>query len=177
MITIPIDKSIADHCKKLISEVNFGQRGKADGNRVEQYIGIVSQCMIMDIFGLPWIEASEGHDSGVDMILNQKRYDVKSMGRTCYPQYNYVNNFVEYQAHFNVDRYIFCSVNKLTADLTICGWIEKADFFDKAILYPEGTIRTRADGTTFTSKAGLYELKNSSLIGANNIQELREQLC
>ena len=177
MITIPIDKSIADYCKRLINEVNFGQRGKADGNRIEQYIGIVSQCVIMDILGMPWMEKSEGHDGGIDFIYNQKRYDVKSMGRTCYPQPYYVNNFIEYQINNSVDRYIFCSVNKLTADLTICGWIEKADFFDKAILYPEGTIRTRADGTTFMSKAGLYELKNSSLIGANNIQEFIEQLC
>ena len=176
MITVSIDKNIIEHCRTIIDKTNFGQRGKADGNKVEQYIGIVGQSVIMDLLGMPLIEATGGPDGGIDFKYNNKTYDVKTMGRETYPQPHYVNNLIALQANYNVDRYIFCSINKLTVELTICGWINKKEFADKAIFYPEGTVRTRTDGTTFNTKAGLYEIKNSDLNQSRTLEEFINQL-
>jgi len=176
MITIPIDRNIIDHCKAILNTTNFGQRGKADGNKVEQYIGIIGQSVIMDLLGMPLIESAGGFDGGIDFIYNNKTYDIKTMGRETYPQEHYVNNLIAMQSNYNVDRYIFASINKLTVELTICGWIDKESFKANAIFYPEGTIRTRSDGTTFTTKAGLYEIKNAQLIKSNTINQFISQL-
>jgi hypothetical protein len=176
MITIPIDRNIVDHCKTILSTTNFGQRGKADGNKVEQYIGIVGQSVIMDLLGMPLIESKEGFDGGIDFTYNNKTYDIKTMGRETYAQDHYVNNLIAMQSDYNVDRYIFASINKLTVELTICGWIDKQGFKDKAIFYPEGATRTRSDGTTFTTKAGLYEIKNFDLIRSNSLDQFIKQL-
>jgi hypothetical protein len=176
MITISIDKNIIEHCKTILETTNFGQRGKADGNKVEQYIGIIGQSVMMDLLGMPLIESAGGPDGGIDFTYNNKTYDIKTMGRETYPQPHYVNNLIALQANYKVDRYIFCSINKLTVELTICGWINKKEFADNAIFYPEGTIRTRTDGTTFTTKAGLYELKNSQLVQSRSLEEFRKQL-
>jgi hypothetical protein len=176
MITIPIDRNIIDHCKAILRTTNFGQRGKADGNKVEQYIGIIGQSVIMDLLGMPLIESKEGFDGGIDFTYNNKTYDIKTMGRETYPQDHYVNNLIAMQSDYNVDRYIFASINKLTIELTICGWIDKQGFKDKAIFYPEGATRTRSDGTTFTTKAGLYEIKNSDLIRSNSLDKFINQL-
>lgn len=176
MITIPIDRNIIDHCKAILNTTNFGQRGKADGNKVEQYIGIIGQSVIMDLLGMPLIESAGGFDGGIDFTYNNKTYDIKTMGRETYPQEHYVNNLIAMQSNYNVDRYIFASINKLTVELTICGWIDKKSFKTNAIFYPEGTIRTRSDGTTFTTKAGLYEIKNSELIKSNTLDQFINQL-
>ena len=176
MITVSIDKNIIEHCRAIIDKTNFGQRGKADGNKVEQYIGIVGQSVIMDLLGMPLIEATGGPDGGIDFKYNNKTYDVKTMGRETYPQPHYVNNLIALQANYNVDRYIFCSINKLTVELTICGWINKTEFANSAIFYPEGTVRTRTDGTTFNTKAGLYEIKNSDLNQSRTLEEFINQL-
>ena len=176
MITVSIDKNIIEHCRTIIDKTNFGQRGKADGNKVEQYIGIVGQSVIMDLLGMPLIEATGGPDGGIDFKYNNKTYDVKTMGRETYPQPHYVNNLIALQANYNVDRYIFCSINKLTVELTICGWINKIEFANSAIFYPEGTVRTRTDGTTFNTKAGLYEIKNSDLNQSRTLEEFINQL-
>lgn len=176
MITIPIDKNIIEHCKAILNTTNFGQRGKADGNKVEQYIGIIGQSVIMDLLGMPLIESKDGFDGGIDFTYNNKTYDIKTMGRETYPQDHYVNNLIAMQSNYDVDRYIFASINKLTVELTICGWIDKESFKANAIFYPEGSIRTRSDGTTFTTKAGLYEIKNSQLMRSNTLDQFIKQL-
>ena len=94
------------------------------------------------------------------------------MGRTTDVRSNYVNNFIGLQMKFNTDLYIFCSLNKNTEELTICGWIPKSEFVKKASFYPKGTIRRRSDGTTFSTFADLYEIQNTELYDVFSIQDL-----
>lgn len=84
----------------------------------------------------------------------------------------YVHNFVGYQRNYDVDYYIFASYNTSNRVLTICGYIEKEDFFKKAIYFPKGSLRTRSDGTSFRTFAPLYEIKQSDLLIANDIDSL-----
>jgi len=171
MITIPLDQNIIYYCRGLLKNNNFGQRGIADGNQSEQLRGIVGQCMVMDLLGLALME-TDGFDKGIDFTFNGKTYDVKTMGRTVDPEDYYVNNLIRHQINYKVDRYIFCSLNKIKMNLTICGWIDKDKFAEKANFYPLGMERTRSDGTSFKTKADLYEIPNNLLNQINSINDL-----
>lgn len=172
MYSVPIKQNVITYCKELLKTTNFGQRGVADGNYLEQLRGIIGQSVILDLLDLPPLEPA-GFDGGIDIIHNGKSYDIKSMGRNCAPKSYFVNNLIGHQKDYIVDRYMFLSLNRNDLMLTICGWIDKKDFFDKASFYPAGTKRNRSDGTFFNTKADLYELENSKLNQINSLQELK----
>ena len=46
-------------------------------------------------------------------------------------------------------------------------------FKQKAKFYKEGEIRTRSNGTSFKSKADLYEIENKDLLPINNLKDLK----
>ena len=64
---------------------------------------------------------------------------------------------------YKATHFIFCSLNKKTRVLTVCGWASKKEILDKAEFFVEGFTRRRSDGTSFVTKASLYEIKNSAL--------------
>ena len=85
------------------------------------------------------------------------------MGRTVSVKHHYVHNFVGYQKKFQVDYYLFYSFNKATKVLSICGIKAKIEFEKKVKFYKMGQLRFRDDGTSFPSKAPLYEIKQYGL--------------
>ena len=46
----------------------------------------------------------------------------------------------------------------------------------KAKFYKKGTIRNRSNGTSFSTKADLYEIENNKLINVDNIDDLQNKL-
>jgi len=172
MFKIQVSQRIINHCQRQIQQYNFGQRNIANGTPEQQFTGIVGQCAIMEKFGLDLIDGADGCDDGQDINYKGLVVDVKTMGRTVDVRPNFVNNFIALQLRFNTDLYIFCSLNKRTFELTVCGWIPKTEFLQKAELYPRGTIRTRTDGSTFRTFADLYEIGNGDLYDVNSFEEL-----
>ena len=168
-----VPDEVIKYVEKLLKDHNFGQRGYADGDYSEQKTGLIGQTLIQDLFNIPRPDGSEGFDGGVDFIFGSKNIDVKTMGRTVDPKLSYVNNFIGLQKEYNSDILIFCSLNKNTNILTICGWISKEDFLKKASFFKSGTKRYRDDGTYFYTKAELYEIENSLLNQSNSIQDLK----
>ena len=142
MLNLKLNKEVFKHSLKFGQENNIGVRGHADGSVDEQLIGILGQNIICDTLGLPLMTTS-GFDGGVDININNTDIDIKTMGRTVYPQLNYVNNLVAMQLKNNSDIYLFCSYHKHNYELTLCGWIDKESFKKKAKLYKEGDIRYR----------------------------------
>jgi len=61
---------------------NFGHRYTANGNYEQQLTGIIGQSVVMEIFGLGFIDGSSGFDHGVDIYFEGLKIDVKTMGRT-----------------------------------------------------------------------------------------------
>lgn len=169
MINVAIKDEIVSHCRDVLKKTNFGRRGVADGDASEQLRGIVGQSVVQDLLGLPLVQNSNGFDGGIDFTYKDKTYDVKTMGRNCNPKPYYVNNLIGLQDKYKVDRYIFCSLNRNSMILTICGWIDKNDFLKQASFYEKGTVRTRSDNTSFETKADLYELENKKLNDFNLI--------
>jgi len=176
MFHIPVPKEILDYAKNLLTKFNFGKRGVADGNYEEQLTGLIGQCTIQQVFGLPLMTGENGFDDGKDFIYAHKIIDVKTMGRTTEVKDYYVNNFIGFQKCYKTEVYIFCSLNKKTNMLTVCGWAPKSQLFAKANLYKKGTERFRSNGTSFKTKADLYEIKNSDLNQVHSLDELKTQL-
>jgi bacterioferritin (cytochrome b1) len=62
-----------------------------------------------------------------------------------------------------VDAYLFASVNRNENKLTVCGWLPKALFLERANLFVKGIDRKREDGSTFKTKSDMYEIGNYDL--------------
>ena len=172
MFKIQVSQRIIEHCQRQIQQYNFGQRRIANGTPEQQFTGIVGQCAIMEKFGLDLIDGADGCDDGQDINYKGLVVDVKTMGRTVDVRPDFVNNFIALQLRFNTDLYIFCSLNKRNYELTVCGWIPKSEFLEKAHLYPRGTVRTRTDGSTFRTFADLYEIGNRDLYNVDSFEDL-----
>jgi hypothetical protein len=93
MFKIQVSDSVIDHCKKQIANYNFGQRHTANGNPEQQLTGIIGQSVVMNLFGLENVNGEDGFDDGVDILFNNKKIDIKTMGRTTDVRRNYTNNF------------------------------------------------------------------------------------
>lgn len=161
----------------LCARTNFGQRASGNnGTPAQQRTGITGQTVIADLLRLPR-PTGDGPDGGHDFTLpGGYTLDVKTMGRTVPPRLYYVANFDADQADANADLLLFCSLNRLCATLTVCGWLPKPDFLQAAAYYPEGTRRTRFDGSSFLTKSGLYEVRLAALYAADSPRGLLHQL-
>lgn len=156
----------------MVNKYNFGQRGYGDGNKKEQLTGIIGQTVLSDLIKLPRPDGSTGFDGGQDFIINNRSVDIKTMSRTVPMRDYFVHNFVGYQKNYKVDYYIFASFNTRNRVLTICGYVNKHDFFDRATFFPKGSLRYRADGTSFETFAPLYEIEQSKLDEVTDISDL-----
>lgn len=172
MFDINVSDEQINYADETVNNYNFGQRGRGDGTREQQRTGIIGQTVFADLISAARPNGAEGFDGGKDFIINGKRVDIKTMGRTVPVLDHYVHNFVGYQKPYDVDYYIFASFNKKRNILTICGYIDKKQFFERADYLPAGSVRHRDDGSSFTTFAPLYEIKQSDLIQANSLEDI-----
>ena len=161
-MNLKIPKELKVKCWDFLKKNNLGNRLEANGNKEQQFVGLIGEIMVVNLFGLEY-KFSQGFDGGFDFIYKGKKIDVKTMGRTVDPKPYFVNNFIAFQKDFNCDYYIFTSLNKKTNELTICGYLSKEDLLKKSTLYKKGTKRTRTNGTSFILKADTYEIENFNL--------------
>tara|TARA_R110000787_G_scaffold18164_1_gene55979 strand:- start:42 stop:542 length:501 start_codon:yes stop_codon:yes gene_type:complete len=161
-MNLKIPKELKVKCWNFLKKNNLGNRLEANGNKEQQFVGLIGEIMVVNLFGLEY-KFSQGFDGGFDFIYKGKKIDVKTMGRTVDPKPYFVNNFIAFQKDFNCDYYIFTSLNKKTNELTICGYLSKEDLLKKSTLYKKGTKRTRTNGTSFVLKADTYEIENFNL--------------
>ena len=88
------------------------------------------------------------------------------------PKPHYVNNLIASQLNYDCDYYLFCSLNKRTSVLTVCGYIPTDLFKKVAYFTPEGKKVVRDDGTTFKMKTDNWTISNSDLRPVLGLQEL-----
>ena len=176
MITLKVSDAILQHCKLQVEKYNFGKRSTANGTKAQQLVGIIGQSVVMNLFNQGFIDGKQGFDNGVDILYNNLKVDIKTMGRTTDVRLSYTNNFLKLQDYFETEIYIFCSYHKTKQELTICGWIDKGKFKERRSFYPKGSVRKRSDQTTFTTFADLYEIDNNQLHPISSVDDLKEQL-
>lgn len=171
MIRLKITDEQIEYATYLVNNCNYGRRGKFDGDKSKQLVGMLAQTVLADYLKQPRPDTSEGFDGGYDYIINGKKVDVKCMSRKGYVIGNYVHNLIAYQKNYDVDYYIFTSLNTTTNELEVCGVINKEQFFSKADLYEKGTVRHKGK-TAFTLEAPTYELKQYKLYLLGNVDDV-----
>lgn len=153
----------------------LGSRGRFNGNRTNQVVGVVGENMVRELFGFEPMH-EDGFDGGFDIKFGDKYIDVKTMGRNVKVKDDFVNNIVASQIKFKATHFIFTSLNKKTRTLTICGWISKDDLLKKATFGRVGDEIKRSNGTSFKLGTDSYFIKNSALNQVYSPFELESQL-
>lgn len=161
---VDIPDEVIDASIECCKAGDMGKRGDGtDGAKDQQLIGIIGQNMLNLAINQPLMQAGGGFDGGIDAHIAGLSFDIKTMGRSVTPRLDFVNNLMQSQIKFNVDGYIFASVNKVENKLTVCGWLPKSLFLERATLFEKGAVRQRKDKITFETKAAMYEISNDKL--------------
>lgn len=161
--TVDVPDYVIDASVEVCKRHNLGNRGDGSNGTVsQQLVGVIGENMLNVAIGRR-LMVPTGFDGGYDFEIFGLRFDVKTMGRKCPPKKEFVNNLIKQQTKYDVDAYVFLSLDTSLNRLTVCGWLPKLLLFDRAKLYTKGTVRTRDDHTTFVMKADTYEIKNEDL--------------
>tara|TARA_Y100001937_G_scaffold100191_1_gene137009 strand:+ start:824 stop:1351 length:528 start_codon:yes stop_codon:yes gene_type:complete len=174
MIQVPIHDDDRRYAVEVLKTTNFGHRSKGfNGNYEKQYTGLIGELTLHRVLGLTKPKYTSGRlDS--DILINNKKIDIKSMARNVYMQDHYVHNFVAYQKDMPSDILLFISINKKSGVVQICGWLEKEKFLENASFFDQGDKRERDDGTSFVLRAPLYEIEQNKLNKLNNVNDLND---
>ena len=105
MFVIKVSTELYNYCLEQIEKFNFGIRYTANGDKERQLTGIIGQSVVMDLFDFGYVDGKTGFDHGVDIVYENKKIDVKTMGRTTDVRRSYTNNFLKLQDYFNTDIY------------------------------------------------------------------------
>lgn len=171
MFHVKITDEQRQYAWALVKRVNFGHRGKFDGNMEQQYTGMLGQTVMADWLELDRPDGSGGFDNGIDFEILGIKVDLKTMGRTTPVRNYYVNNLILSQCDYETQVYVFSSINKETKLMTILGAISKHQLCNYEPI-KEGTERTRSDGSKFAAGTAIYEIKNKDLGEVKNWTEL-----
>lgn len=174
MLNLKLNNRVRNYANQQVSIKNFGARSAGfNGNRTQQYTGIVGECMLHEALDKDLPNYDNG-SSIEDLKINGKKVDVKTMARTVDMRDFYVHNFVGYQKDRDNDVFLFISINKTTGNVQICGWLPKEEFLKKASFFDKGSERKRTDGTSFITKAPLYEIENKQLNQINSVDDIKK---
>jgi len=136
MFKVKVTDEQISYVQDLLEKVNFGQRGDGtkrynNGTKEEQFVGILGEVVVADLFGQkrPGEKEIKGRkgDEGIDLIIHNQKIDVKTMSRHCDVKDYYVHNLHGDQvgSYYKNNIYLFTSLNKVNMELTICGWVTK----------------------------------------------------
>ncbi len=163
-----IPKQLKNDVWTFLNENNIGNRFEGNGNKEQQFVGLVGEIMVKRLFGFDH-EFKKGFDGGFDFQYKGFKIDVKTMGRNVDVKDYFVNNFVAHQKQFDCDIYIFCSLNKRKNEFTICGYLSKKELLEKSVFRNKGESLSRSNGTSFVAKTNNLEVQYKQM---NNIEKL-----
>ena len=174
MIQVPIHDDDRRYAVEILKTTNFGHRSRGfNGDYEKQYTGLIGELTLHRVLGLTRPKYTSGR-LDTDILINNKKVDIKSMARNVYMQDHYVHNFVAYQKDMPSDILLFISINKKSGVVQICGWLEKEKFLENASFFDQGDKRERDDGTSFVLRAPLYEIEQNKLNKLNNVNDLND---
>ena len=112
MIQVPIHDDDRRYAVEVLKTTNFGHRSRGfNGNYEKQYTGLIGELTLHRVLGLTKPKYTSGR-LDTDILINNKKVDIKSMARNVYMQDHYVHNFVAYQRDMPSDILLFISINK-----------------------------------------------------------------
>lgn len=171
MIKIKVPPEIREASAALNDKCpTYNRLSGGNGSKEERLTGFIGQNMIRLMLGQPLMEATDTDDGKDGILSNGQTYDVKTMTRSVDVKEEWTNNFDAEQAKFSPDLYIFCSYNKVTQELTVCGYLPKEELREKSRFKRAGEKSQRADGTFISGKGrDRFEIDNDRLYNAKDL--------
>ena len=123
-MTIEIPKQLKLKCWNYLKNNNMGNRHSANGNKEQQFVGLIGEVLTKKIFK-KMHTFENGFDGGYDFIHRTNKIDVKTMGRTVDVKDYFVHNFIAFQETYDCDIYIFNSLNKKIKNLIYVDGLQK----------------------------------------------------
>lgn len=176
MIQVKMNHAMKMRAWDYLKENNIANRGTFDGSKKDQFVGLLGEMAVWDFLDLypqkTWNTTGQW-DGGVDLVSSYGlTFDIKTIRRTVDPKPHFEVNVLESQMSYDVESYIFCSVNERTSIVTICGFIFKNDFIRDAEYIAKGMERMRDNGTPLKYRASTYLMKISELIDIKYLYNL-----
>jgi len=172
MFSINVPYDIVEYSTELVEAVNFGVRGKQDGSKAQQLIGIISQNAVLHKLEMPLVTASR-ESKEYDFILNGKRVDVKSYKTFGRPRPDHEGFVVKEQIHYDLDTYLFGAYLIGERVLIVCGWLPKDEFIKNSRYVKKGDVFRLDNGNDFTARLNAYHIKNYQLNDLKSIKQLK----
>ena len=159
---------------------NIGNRGHFNGSREQQFVGLIGEYKVREMMCVHGNEVlqrdgdgdwhlvpqikSNGFDGGFDIeLIGGERFDVKTMTRNVKVQDHHEHNVVASQIKYDVDYYIFCSLNKRENTLSIDGYVSKFEFLKWSKFYDAGQKIVRDNGSTFIIGTDTFSIETRYL--------------
>lgn len=121
---------------------SFSLNDRTVYDRIESRLaGIVGEMVYQSIF--PRAKKTPDKSIPFDFYHNDIKVDVKCKYRKVDPKENFEASFFAYQtwnSFKNVDRYVFMSTKDDFSKVWICGFLDKKDFMDRAVLWKKGQV-------------------------------------
>tara|TARA_R100000781_G_scaffold14905_2_gene12276 strand:- start:299 stop:847 length:549 start_codon:yes stop_codon:yes gene_type:complete len=172
---IPVTQTIRDHADLVLSTKNFGVRKAGfNGSRTMQRTGVIGELMIYKALDLP-LPTYEKF-SFTDIEINNKKIDIKTMGRKYFMRSGWVHNLVRFQVPHLVDYIVFNNYNRAQETMEIDGWLDKKTILDNMDKWGQakGNIRERDDGTFLQMGTNNIEVPTEVLNKINTIEDLKK---
>lgn len=156
---------------KIVSQTNMGNRGEFDGNKNQQYTGMLGEIIMADMLGFdrPNEALSDRNKKGIDFVIYGRKVDLKTMARDYDVRDNYVNDLYKGQVdsdYSETEIYAFSSINKKKGEITFIGIIPK-NWIKEEWLHLKGELRRN----NWELPADAYEIPMSALLQASSPQE------
>ena len=172
MISVIVPEEQRARIWKYLGRHSLANRGRFDGSRKDQYIGLLGEYVVRQYLGIDVEEyrSKEGFDDGVDIVANNgMTIDVKTISSRSAVRPHFQVNIAATQKSYNVHMYVFCHHNTKNNETTICGWRSKKMYFEDATYMAKGEQKVLDNGAVLTYRAASYDLRISQL---HDIEEL-----
>lgn len=171
----PLLYQVADFLK----ENNIAKRGREDGSRRKQGIGLVGEIITYQFLtgeSPDYILSKTTNDGGVDFTYKGFKIDVKTKGIRAYAQPDFEHTLYKMQVKYDIDILIFCYFNTKHRIVEICGWDYKDKFLERATFKPKGTLCNQGTSKPFTMREDNYSIRVKDLRPIEELNNIYEQI-
>lgn len=157
MVEIQITQEQRDRANELYEfNVLKGSVTRGEGNKV----GALGEIIVLDRYA---DVATYVGDYNYDLIIKDKKIDVKTKKQNVAPAMHHTFNIFAYNTRQECDYYCFVVIHVSLERGWIVGWKQKDEFMKTAKFRKKGEVDDSIPGCTWTFKGDCYCLKITEL--------------
>ena len=79
---LDITEELKLKCWNYLQNNNMGNRHSANGNKEQQFVGLVGEILTKNLFNIKH-KFTQGFDGGYDFVYKKQKIDIKDNGKNC----------------------------------------------------------------------------------------------